>query len=116
MRWTGRRARRALGRRRLVCSSRRSGTPLSDLARAGRRADRRGDEHAGGVASIVAVALGLAGIGVAWLIYGAKRVRGAARRVRSLEQKFYWDELYDWLWYRPADLSRAALARSSSGR
>jgi NADH-quinone oxidoreductase subunit L len=55
------------------------------------------------IASIWAVLLGLAGIGIAWLIYGAKSV-AAPKPVRALEKKLYWDELYDWLWYHPADL------------
>jgi NADH-quinone oxidoreductase subunit L len=54
-------------------------------------------------ASILAVLLGLAGIGVAWFLYAAKRAP-APRSLRVLERKFYWDELYNWLWYHPADL------------
>ena len=50
-----------------------------------------------------AVAVGLAGIVVAWLIYSAKTVP-VPRPVRLFEKKFYWDELYDYLWYYPADL------------
>jgi NADH-quinone oxidoreductase subunit L len=60
-------------------------------------------------ASILAVVLGLAGIGVAWAIYSAKRV-AAPKPVRLFERKFYWDELYDWLWYHPADLVSRGLA------
>jgi len=57
--------------------------------------------------SIVAVVLGLAGIGVAWWLYGARRAAvPALPRVRSfLEHKLYFDELYDWLFYRPAVLT-----------
>jgi NADH-quinone oxidoreductase subunit L len=48
--------------------------------------------------------LGLSGIAVAWLIYGARRV--AVPRVawaqRTLEHKFYFDEAYDALFYAPA--------------
>jgi NADH-quinone oxidoreductase subunit L len=48
--------------------------------------------------------LGLSGIGVAWLVYGARRV--AVPRVawaqRTLEHKFYFDEAYDALFYAPA--------------
>jgi NADH-quinone oxidoreductase subunit L len=47
--------------------------------------------------------LGLAGIGVAWLLYGA-RVRPVPRFAfaqRTLERKFYFDELYDAVFYRP---------------
>jgi NADH-quinone oxidoreductase subunit L len=58
------------------------------------------------VSSVVAVALGLAGIGVAWWIYGARKA--AMPRVPALqtlfERKFYVDELYDALFYRPAVL------------
>jgi len=57
--------------------------------------------------SAVAILLGLAGIGVAWAIYGAKRV-AAPKPLALLEHKFYWDELYDILWYRTSD----ALARA----
>jgi NADH-quinone oxidoreductase subunit L len=56
------------------------------------------------IASIAAVALGLAGIGVAWVLYGTRR--RAVPRVRALqellEHKFYFDELYDALFYKPA--------------
>jgi NADH-quinone oxidoreductase subunit L len=58
------------------------------------------------VSSLLAVLLGLAGIGVAWWIYSAHRV--AAPRVRPLQalfaHKFYFDELYDVVFYRPAVL------------
>lgn len=52
-------------------------------------------------ASIVAVALGLAGVAVAWLVYSAKRVH-APRPWAALEEKLYFDGLYDALFYRPA--------------
>ena len=45
----------------------------------------------------------MAGIFVAWAIYAAKRVK-APSAVKLFEQKFYWDELYDVLWYRSSDL------------
>jgi NADH-quinone oxidoreductase subunit L len=57
-----------------------------------------------GISSALAVALGLAGVGVAWLLY-AKRERAVPRvpsLQRLLEHKFYADELYDALFYRPA--------------
>ena len=61
------------------------------------------------VTSALAVALGLAGIGLAWRLYGPARrevaVPAAVRR--TVEHKFYFDELYDALFYRPA----AATAR-----
>jgi len=56
-----------------------------------------------GISSIVAICVGLAGIGVAWAIYGAKRA-AAPRALPIFEKKFYWDELYDVLWYRSGDL------------
>jgi NADH-quinone oxidoreductase subunit L len=54
--------------------------------------------------SILAIAVGLAGIAVAWAIYSARRAK-APRALRLLEKKFYWDELYDALWYRSGDLA-----------
>jgi NADH-quinone oxidoreductase subunit L len=58
------------------------------------------------VSSVVAVGLGIAGIWAAWWIYSARRA--AAPRVAwaqaLLEHKFYLDELYDALFYRPAVL------------
>ena len=54
-------------------------------------------------ASILAVALGLAGIGIAWLLYSAKR-RPVPKTLPLFEHKFYWDELYDRIWYRSGDL------------
>jgi NADH-quinone oxidoreductase subunit L len=60
------------------------------------------------IASIAAVLLGLAGIGVAWALYGRGEV--AMPRLpalqRTLEHKLYFDEAYDALFYKPA----AALA------
>jgi NADH-quinone oxidoreductase subunit L len=53
--------------------------------------------------SILAVAVGLAGIAVAWAIYSERRAK-APRALALLEKKFYWDELYDALWYRSGDL------------
>jgi NADH-quinone oxidoreductase subunit L len=61
------------------------------------------------VISAISVALGLAGIAVAWAIYGTHRVRipRAAFLQRLFERKFYFDEAYDWAFYKPA----AATAR-----
>jgi len=60
--------------------------------------------------SVIAVALGLAGIGVAWWIYGARRAE-APKSLPLFERKFYFDELYDALFYRPAALfARGLLA------
>jgi NADH-quinone oxidoreductase subunit L len=60
--------------------------------------------------SVLAVALGLAGIGVAWWIYSARRaeVPRWAFGQQLLEHKFYFDEAYDYAFYRPA--SYVALA------
>ena len=56
------------------------------------------------LSSGIAIAAGLAGIAVAWAIYSAQRAK-APRALRVLEKKFYWDELYDLLWYRAGDLA-----------
>src|SRR4029079_10261914 len=53
------------------------------------------------IASICAVAFGLAGIGLAWWIYSAHRAK-APRPWAVLEHKFYFDELYNGLFYWPA--------------
>jgi NADH-quinone oxidoreductase subunit L len=58
--------------------------------------------------SAIAIAVGLAGIAVAWAIYSAKRAE-APKAVALFEHKFYWDELYDLLWYRTADLATRGL-------
>jgi NADH-quinone oxidoreductase subunit L len=65
------------------------------------------------VSSILAVGLGATGIGVAWLLYGVKRraVPRAAFWQRTLEHKFYFDELYDAVFYRPAVVLASALGR-----
>jgi NADH-quinone oxidoreductase subunit L len=60
------------------------------------------------LSSGIALCLGLAGIAVAWAIYSAKRVK-APRALRVLEKKFYWDELYQVLWYRTGDLAARGL-------
>jgi NADH-quinone oxidoreductase subunit L len=51
--------------------------------------------------SVASVALGVAGIAVAWWIYSARR-SPAPRPSRALEHKLYFDELYDALFFRPA--------------
>ncbi len=65
------------------------------------------------VSSVLAVVLGLAGIWVAWLIYGVRTVE--VPRVAPLqtlfEHKFYFDELYDLVFYRPAVLLATGLFR-----
>ena len=52
-------------------------------------------------ALVTGVVLGLAGLAVAWLVYSAKRLR-APRAWAVLEQKLYFDRLYDAVFYRPA--------------
>jgi NADH-quinone oxidoreductase subunit L len=56
------------------------------------------------LASLFAFLLGLAGIGVAWMLYSSRRwqVPRYAFAARLLEHKFYFDELYDLAFYRPA--------------
>jgi NADH-quinone oxidoreductase subunit L len=65
------------------------------------------------VSSVLAVLLGLAGIGVAWLIYAKRRVQAPryAALQTLLEHKLYFDELYDRVFYRPAVLLATSLAR-----
>jgi NADH-quinone oxidoreductase subunit L len=77
--------------------------PLSDwLAPAARPlAEATNGQEA--LASALAVALGVAGIVIAWLLYSARRVP-VPRASRVLEHKLYWDELYDWIAYYPSDL------------
>jgi NADH-quinone oxidoreductase subunit L len=55
------------------------------------------------VTSVLAVGLGLTGIGMAWWIYSARRavVPRFALAQQVLEHKFYFDELYDAVFYRP---------------
>ena len=64
-------------------------------------------------ASVLAMGLGLVGIGIAWIYYGARRA--AAPRVagvqRVLEHKFYFDEAYDLAFYRPASAFARFLLR-----
>ena len=66
------------------------------------------------VASVVSVVLGLAGIAVAWAIYGAGRLAVPRLRFaqRALEHKLWFDELYDALFYRPASAVGRGLGRA----
>jgi NADH-quinone oxidoreductase subunit L len=65
------------------------------------------------VVSALAVLLGLAGVGVAWLLYGRGEV--AVPRLpavqRALEHKLYFDEAYDALFFKPAAALAASLRR-----
>jgi NADH-quinone oxidoreductase subunit L len=56
------------------------------------------------ITSVLAVGLAVLGIGVAWWIYAARRaeVPRWAFGQQLLEHKFYFDELYDAVFYRPA--------------
>jgi NADH-quinone oxidoreductase subunit L len=62
------------------------------------------------VASAAAVALGAAGIYGAYALYVTRTI-AVPRSWPVLEHKFYWDELYDVLFYRPADLVARGLKR-----
>jgi NADH-quinone oxidoreductase subunit L len=62
------------------------------------------------VSSVGAVLLALAGIGLAWWIYGARRA-SAPRSWSVLEHKFWFDEAYDAVFYRPAVLLSTGLLR-----
>jgi NADH-quinone oxidoreductase subunit L len=62
------------------------------------------------IGSVSAVALGVAGMWVAYAAYVTKRLR-VPKPVRLFEKKFYWDELYDAIFYRPADLVSRGLGR-----
>lgn len=65
------------------------------------------EHHASGIVMVVSVAVGLLGIYIGWLVY----VKGTVRRdavssraptlVRTLERKYYIDELYDLLLVKP---------------
>jgi len=65
------------------------------------------------ISSALAVLLGLLGIYVAWALYAVKTfaVPQFAFAQRALEHKFYFDELYDALFYRPTVWLAKALYR-----
>jgi len=56
------------------------------------------------VSSIFAVVFGLAGIAVAWAIYGARRVEvpRLPQLQAALVRKLWFDDLYDLVFYKPA--------------
>jgi NADH-quinone oxidoreductase subunit L len=62
------------------------------------------------IASVCAVVFGLLGILVARSLYGT-RTSDVPRTLPVLENKFYWDELYDFLFYKPAVLVTRAFYR-----
>ena len=65
------------------------------------------------VTSAIAASLGALGIWVAWVFYGARRrtVPRLAVAQLALERKFWFDELYDLVFYRPAVLVSGLLRR-----
>jgi NADH-quinone oxidoreductase subunit L len=69
------------------------------------------------VTSVLAVGLGLTGIAIAWWIYSARRAEVPRFDLgqRMLEHKFYVDELYDAVFYRPAAWSADAAMRFVEG-
>jgi NADH-quinone oxidoreductase subunit L len=66
------------------------------------------------VATVVALAAGVTGIGLAWAAYVRRSLR-IPKPVRLFEKKFYWDELYDAVLYKPADLLARGLGRVFEG-
>jgi NADH-quinone oxidoreductase subunit L len=69
------------------------------------------------VTSLLSVGLGLAGILLAWQLYGVRRAPlPEARFWRALlEHKFYFDEAYDFVFYRPAAATAYFLTRFVEG-
>ena len=63
--------------------------------------------------SVVTVLAGLLGIGIAWAVYAGGRLRRPSLPFlqRTLEHKFWFDELYDVLFYRPAAATAVLLRR-----
>jgi NADH-quinone oxidoreductase subunit L len=90
-------------------------TPLTDwlapVAETLHVAEPEGWQEA--LTSVLAVVLGLAGIWVAYAMYGRERVKVPQLPFlhRTLEHKFYFDELYDALFYRPSSQFAAWLRR-----
>jgi NADH:ubiquinone oxidoreductase subunit 5 (subunit L)/multisubunit Na+/H+ antiporter MnhA subunit len=62
---------------------------------------------------VLAVLLGLAGIGVAWMLYGARSwpVPRSRPLQTLLERKFWFDEAYDLGFYRPAVFASRGIGR-----
>jgi NADH-quinone oxidoreductase subunit L len=75
--------------------------PLTDWLEGPARTTAEATNRAEAIASIAAVAVGLAGIAVAWAIYLAKK-RTAPRSWALLENLFYFDRAYDAVFYRPS--------------
>jgi NADH-quinone oxidoreductase subunit L len=69
------------------------------------------------ITSLVSISLGLAGIALAWAMYSARRIAvpRAPAWQQLFEHKFYFDELYDLVFYRPAVAVSRALHRGIEG-
>ena len=65
------------------------------------------------ITSALAVGLGVAGIAVAWMLYGSRKwaVPRLAAVQEALERKLWFDELYDLVFYKPAVLVSGLLRR-----
>jgi NADH-quinone oxidoreductase subunit L len=88
-------------------------TPLADFLRESAEPLVEPTATQDWITAIVSVALGLTGIYLAWRIYSAHRT--AVPRLplaqRALEHKLYFDEAYDLVFYKPADVLATAEAR-----
>ncbi|MDX6481473.1 MAG: NADH-quinone oxidoreductase subunit [Gaiellaceae bacterium] len=84
--------------------------PLTDWLEGPARTTAEATNTAELVASTAAVLLGLAGMGVAWAIYVAKK-RPAPRSLPLLQNLFYFDRAYDVVFYRASDLVATLLRR-----
>jgi NADH-quinone oxidoreductase subunit L len=69
------------------------------------------------ITSLISVSLALAGIALAWAMYSTRQipVPRAAAWQQLLERKFYFDDLYDLLFYQPAAAISRALHRGVEG-
>jgi NADH-quinone oxidoreductase subunit L len=79
-------------------------TPVSDFLEPSARALVTASRTQEAVSSIFAVVFGLVGIGVAWAIYGARRVEAPRlpQLQRAFERKLWFDDLYDVAFYKLA--------------
>jgi NADH-quinone oxidoreductase subunit L len=76
--------------------------PFADFLPLEPRFEPTGTQDA--IASALAVSLGIAGIALAWWLYAARArpVPRSAALQTVLERKFFFDDAYDWVFYRPA--------------
>ena len=115
----GRRADRAVGRRRLdpVLAVLASRSPTGSSPSRARSASPSRRTRRSGSRPASRSALGLAGIGVAYAIYGTGRlaVPKLPAVQRALEHKLYFDEAYDAVFYKPAAAARRAAAPRRRG-